>query len=196
MNIAVTYPAPGLPPRRAFNVDDIRRMIEVGVLHEDENIELVEGEIVVMAAKGYSHEMVKKALIKAVDPARADADIGLEMTVQFSIDILLEPDIAVFPLGRLRRSDAGFVTIDEGDCSLIIEVSVSSLSYDKGRKAALYARLGVREFWVVDANERRVFIHTGPSADGWSSIVERGPDEMLTTPALPGFSFKLGDLSF
>jgi Uma2 family endonuclease len=195
MNIAVTYPAPGLPPRRAFNVDDIRRMIEAGVIGEDERIELVEGEIVVMAAKGYAHEMVRKALIKAVDPARADADIGLEMTIQFSTDILLEPDIAVFPLGRLRRSDAGFVTIGEGDCSLIVEVSVSSLSYDKGRKAMLYARLGVREFWVVDANERRTFVHTGPTADGWSSIVERGPDYMLTTAALPGFALKLSDIT-
>jgi Uma2 family endonuclease len=195
MNIPILHPAPGLPPRRAFNVDDIRRMIEVGVLREGENIELVEGEIVVMAAKGYAHEMVRKALIKAVDPARADADIGLEMTIQFSTDILLEPDIAVFPLGRLRRSDAGFVTINEGDCSLIIEVSVSSLAYDKGRKAALYARLGVREFWVIDASERHALVHTGPSGDGWSSIAERGPNEVLTTPALPGFAFKLGDIT-
>src|SRR5262249_60475795 len=74
MNIAVSYTASGLPPRRAFNVDDIRRMIEAGVLHESENIELVEGEIVVMAAKGYAHEMVRQALIKAVNPARTDAD--------------------------------------------------------------------------------------------------------------------------
>jgi hypothetical protein len=116
MNFAVTYPAPGLPPRRAFNVDDIRRMVEVGVLGEDERIELVEGEIVVMAAKSYAHEMVRKALIKAVNPARADADIGLEMTIQFWTNILLEPDIAVYPLGRLRKSDAGFVTIEKGDC--------------------------------------------------------------------------------
>jgi Uma2 family endonuclease len=59
----------------------------------------------------------------------------------------------------------------------------------------LYAKLGVQEFWVIDANERRTFVHTGPTADGWSSILERGPDEVLTTPALPGFAFKLGDIS-
>jgi Uma2 family endonuclease len=99
-------------------------------------------------------------------------------------------------LERLRRSEAGFVTINEGDCSLIIEISVSSLSYDKGRKAALYARLGVREFWVVDANERRTFVHTSPSGDSWSSIVQCGPDDVLTSPALPGFSFRLSDISF
>ena len=61
MNIAVVNPAPGLPPRRAFSVHDIRRMVDAGVLSEDENIELIEGEIVVMAAKGYAHEMIKAA---------------------------------------------------------------------------------------------------------------------------------------
>jgi Uma2 family endonuclease len=62
-------------------------------------------------------------------------------------------------------------------------------------KARLYARHGIREYWVIDANERRTFVHTGPTADGWSSIVERGPDEALTTAALPGFALKLGDIS-
>ena len=196
MNIAVTYPAPGLPPRRAFNVDDIRRMIEAGVLGEDERIELVEGEIVVMAAKSYAHEMIKNALIKAViRAAQPSLEVGVETTIQFSTGILLEPDIVVLRSDQVVKSDAGFVSVEQGGCSLNIEVSVSSLSYDKGRKAALYARLGVGEFWVVDANERRTFVHTRPSGDGWSSIVERGPDDVLTTPAVPGFSFKLGDIS-
>ena len=84
MNITVKDPAPGLPPRRAFDVDDIRRMIEAGVLAEDENIELVEGEIVVMAAKSYTHELIKSALAEALFKA-APADIKIahesELTV-------------------------------------------------------------------------------------------------------------------
>jgi len=196
MNVAIIHPAPGLPPRRAFNVEDIRRMIEAGVLREDENIELVEGEIVVMAAKGYSHEMVKTALLRAVIlTAPADVEVGVEMSIQFSEGILLEPDIAVIPADRLLRSDAEFVSVEQGGCSLIIEVAASSVSYDKGRKAALYARLAVREYWVVEADERRVWIHTDPTANGWSSIVERGPDDVLTTPALPNFAIKLGDIA-
>jgi Uma2 family endonuclease len=196
MNIAVTYPAPGLPPRRAFNVEDVRRMIEAGVIGEDERIELVEGEIVVMAAKSYAHEMIKNALIKAViRAAQPSLEVGVETTIQFSQGILLEPDIVVMRSDQIVKSDAGFVSVEQGGCSLLVEVSVSSLSYDKGRKAALYARLGVREFWVIDANERRTFVHTGPADNGWSSIVERGPHEVLTTPALPGFALKLSEIS-
>jgi Uma2 family endonuclease len=77
---------------------------------------------------------------------------------------------------------------------LAIEVAVSSLAYDKGLKARLYARQSVREFWVVDANERITWIHTGPSENGWSSIVERGPGETLTTSALPGPAVNLAQI--
>src|SRR4051812_45607287 len=130
MNIAVTYPAPGLPPRRAFNVDDIRRMIEAGVIGEDERIGFVWGGKGVMAAKSYAHEMIKNALIKAViRAAQPSLEVGVETTIQFSTSILIEPDIVVLRSDQVVKSDAGFVSVEQGGCSLIIEVSVSSLSY-------------------------------------------------------------------
>jgi Uma2 family endonuclease len=194
MNIAVVHPAPDLPPRRAFNVQDIRRMLDAGVLSEEENIELVEGEIVVMAAKGYAHEMIRTALVRAFfDVAPADFTIGVEMTIQFSADSLLEPDIAVIPTAKLVKSDANFVSVEHGGCSLAVEIAASSLRYDRGRKALQYARFAVQEFWVVDANERVTWIHTGPSGDGWSSIVKHNPSETLTTPILPRLSIRLSD---
>ena len=195
MNIAVVNPAPGLPPRRAFNVHDIRRMVDAGVLSEDENVELVEGEIVVTAAKGYAHEMIKAALVRAIiQAAPADVTVGVEMTIQFSPASLLEPGKAVIPSSKLIKSDASFVSVEHGACLLLVEVAATSLGYDKGRKANLYARYGVQEFWVVDANERITWIHTGPSGDGWSSIVKRSADEMLTTTALPRLAIKLSDI--
>ena len=71
MNVAVTTAAEGFP-RRAFTVEDVRRMIEVGVIHDDEKFELVEGEIVMMAAKGVVHERIKSALTIAVVRALPD----------------------------------------------------------------------------------------------------------------------------
>jgi Uma2 family endonuclease len=68
------------------------------------------------------------------------------------------------------------------------------LSYDKGLKSQLYARHGVQEFWVIDANKRVTWIHTGPQDEGWSSIVEHDASAPLTTAALPGFSIRLADL--
>jgi Uma2 family endonuclease len=68
------------------------------------------------------------------------------------------------------------------------------MTYDRGVKARLYARHGIREFWVIDANEYVTWIHTGPSGDGWSSIVERSPNETLTTPAMPSLAIKLSEI--
>lgn len=192
MNIALTRAADGLP-RRAFTVEDIRRMVEAGVIGEDERIELVEGDLVMMAAKGYAYEIVKQALNKALVTAAPD-DVYVETTIQFTESILLEPDLAVVPRHRRTKSDAGFITVDRGGCLLLIEVAASSLGYDRGQKAKLYAALGVREFWVVDANERITWVRTGPSENGWSSIVERGPLETLTTPAVPGLAIQLSEI--
>ena len=77
---------------------------------------------------------------------------------------------------------------------LLIEIAVSRLAFDRNVKARLYARHGIREYWVIDATERVTWVHTGPAGEGWTSIVERGPQETLTTDALPGFSIRLADI--
>jgi Uma2 family endonuclease len=193
MNVAVTTAAEGFP-RRAFTVEDIGRMMEAGVIREDERFELVEGEIVMMAAKGIAHERVKSALTVAISRALPDhLTIAVEATLRLSDTIMLEPDVAVFPKTLFQKSTS-FVHLDHGEAHLIIEVAASSLAYDKDLKARLYARHGVREFWVIDANTRSTWVHTGPSGDRWSSVVQRGPEDSLTSPALPGFSLRHGPI--
>ena len=190
MNVAATTAAEGFP-RRAFTVEDVSRMIEAGVIREDEKFELIEGEIVMMAAKGVAHERIKSALTVAVSRALPDyLTIGVEATLRLTDTIMLEPDVAVFPKELFKKSTT-FAQLDPGEAYLVIEVAASSLAYDKGLKARLYARHRVKEFWVIDANTRTTWVHTRPSGDGWSSIAEHGPRDALTTPALPGFSIRL-----
>jgi Uma2 family endonuclease len=194
MNLAATTATEGFP-RRAFTVEDISRMIEAGVIRKDEKFELIEGDIVMMAAKGVEHERIKSALTVAVVLALpGHLTVGVAVTLQLTDTVMLEPDIAVFPRELFNKSSAGFARLDPVEASLVIEVAASSLAYDKGLKARLYARHGVREFWVVDANARTTWVHTGPSGDGWSSVVVRGPEDALVTPALPGFSIRLGEI--
>ena len=170
-------------------------MIDVGVIREDERIELIEGEFVVMAAKGYAHEFVRLALVELLSDARPKGiRVASEPTVQFADNSVVEPDIAVFPRSSLMQSKAGFVRLAEGSSLLVVEIAVTSLRDDKTRKASLYARQGVRELWVVDANQRKAWVYIGSSADGWSSVVEVGPQDALTTAAIPGLTIKLGEL--
>jgi Uma2 family endonuclease len=194
MNVAVTTAAEGFP-RRAFTVDDIARMIEAGIIGEDERFELIEGEIVMMASKGIAHERIKSAMnIAVVRALPDDLTMGVEVTLRLTDTTMLEPDIAVFPKALFRKSSTGFARLDPGEASLVIEVAMSSLAYDKGLKAKLYARHRVREFWVIDANEGITYVHTSPSGDGWSSIVKHGPQDTLTTPVLPALSIKLDEI--
>jgi Uma2 family endonuclease len=194
MNIAVARAADGLP-RRAFTVDDINRMMEVGIFSEDERFELIEGDLVMMSPKHVAHERIKNALNTALVRALPEnAFVSIEGTIQLAHDILVEPDITVISKSVYDVDPKTFAQPRPEDVLLLIEVAVSSMRYDRKIKARLYARHGIREFWVIDANRCVTWIHTGPAGDGWSSIVERGPKETLTSAALPNFAIRLGDM--
>src|ERR1700693_937294 len=121
MNVAATTAAEGFP-RRAFTVEDISRMIEAGVIREDEKFELIEGEIVMMAAKGVAHERIKSALNIAVVRALPDhLTIGVEITLQLTDTVMLEPDIAVFPKELFKKSSAGVARGGPGGARLVVE---------------------------------------------------------------------------
>ena len=193
MNVAVTTAAEGFP-RKAFTVEDVSRMIAAGVIREEEKFELVEGEIVMMAAKGVAHERIKSALTIAIARALPEnLTLGVETTFRLADTVMLEPDIAVFPKGLFEKPGP-FVELEPGDAHLVIEVASSSLAYDRGLKARLYARHHVKEFWVIDANTRTTWVHNEPAGDGWLAVVEVGSQEPLTTPALPGFSIRLAHI--
>ena len=189
MKASVTRAAEGFD-RRSFTVKEVLRMQETGIISDDENFELIEGEIVPMQAKTHVHELIKSAL--NIGLARALPDplwLGVESTMYLSKSTFVEPDFVIYRRGIKLEEVKGT------DIVLAIEVAVTSLAYDRGLKAQLYARHGVRELWVIDANQRRAHIHTGPKKAGaWEHIVERGPDDFLTCDALPGFSAKLGTI--
>jgi len=185
MRANVTRAAEGFD-RRSFTVAEILRMQDAGIISEDENFELIEGEIVPMQAKTHVHELIKSALNIAIVRALPDnLWLGVETTIYLSPNTFVEPDLAVYPRGLKLEQVKGV------DILLAIEVALTSLAYDRGLKAELYARYGVRELWVVDAARRTTFVHSGPEADRWRSIVERGPEEALACVALPGFSAQL-----
>ncbi len=187
MRANVTRGAEGLD-RRAFTVEEVLRMQDAGILGEDENFELIDGEIVPMQAKTHVHELLKLELNLGI--ARALPDrlwLGVETTIYLTPNTFVEPDLVIYPRGLKLESVKG------SDIVLAIEVALTSLAYDRGLKSRLFARHGVQEFRVVDAAERRTYVHTGAKGEAWQSVVERGPDETLSHPALLGFALRLAD---
>ncbi|GJD64848.1 hypothetical protein MPEAHAMD_5033 [Methylobacterium frigidaeris] len=132
---------PDTPLPRRFTVSDLRLMLAAGILREDERVELLDGELVEMAAKGFAHDAVKNALMRRLVPLLPETVyLGIESTLQFGPGLFLEPDLLLAPMSARSASPEGFCTIPGPGILLVIEVASSSLAYDRGRKAALYAR--------------------------------------------------------
>jgi Uma2 family endonuclease len=183
-----TMAAEGLP-RRRFTVAELERMTAAGILDEDERIELIGGEIVPMSPKGNLHEMLKNALV--VYWARRlpdDLHVAIETTFRLTADTYLEPDFVFFP------KVSGIPGLGAATARLVVEISDTSLGYDLGRKAALYAGFGIGELWVIDAVRLTTRIHRDPAAAGYGSVIDVAAKERLVPQTVPALAVVLSEL--
>jgi Uma2 family endonuclease len=184
-----TQAAEGVP-RIRWTLAEFERLVEVGILTEDERIELIQGELVPMSPKGNRHELVRDEIMdwmirRLPETIRLSSGIGWRPP---DADTYVEPDLLVCP-----RSFKG-ATVPPTEVLLTIEVSHSSLRFDSTTKAALYAALGVREYWVVDAQTLTTRVHCEPSAEGYTSVVEVPSRETLVPLLASPLAVRLGDL--
>lgn len=179
----------GLIPAR-LSVDDVYALTAAGVLREGERFELIDGEIVPMAAaKADWHAIMESRLVHGLVPlVPDDARVYLAPSISLAPDLLLEPDLAVLPRGAMIRSIRG------PDILLLIEVADSSLSYDLRVKAPLYAQHGVREYWVVDAVRKTVRVHRSPRGGVYVDVEEHDADVAIEPVLLDGVRIVLDDL--
>jgi Uma2 family endonuclease len=185
----VTTAAEGLP-RRRFTVAEVEAMVKAGVLDEDERVELIGGELVPMSPKGNHHEAVKIALLRRWYRAAPDhLNIAPETTFRLSDDTYLEPDVVIYARAT------GLKGLTGTNALLVVEIADSSLRYDMGRKAALYAAFGVRELWVVDAVKLTARVFRDPAADGYRDERDFAASAPLTPAfAPPAFALRLDEL--
>lgn len=184
--------------RRAFSADDVRRMVEAGIMEADEPFELVEGDLIFMNPQGFAHDRIKTALGRKLGRFLSEEFfVGVEVSVQLSTKSIVQPDLVVGPESAVARTAEGFLTIPAGQVLLVVEVGATSLAYDRGRKAALYAREGICEYWVIDANKRRAWVHRRPSPQGFREVGTMTKNDELrpAAPEFAGFAIRLADLA-
>ena len=184
-----TQAAEGLH-RWPWTVAEIERLVEAGIVAENERFELIGGEIVPMNPKGAFHEGVKKELnrhwAKLLPP---DLDMITETTFRLGAHDFLEPDFVFWPRAL------GITGLKPDVVQLVVEIADSSLAYDLGRKAALYAALGIADYWVINAQTLVTHIHREPSPNGFAQISDHAGDAVLTPKLLPGLAVRLTALS-
>src|SRR5215204_7706797 len=134
-------------------------MGEAGILHEDDRVELIEGEIVEMAAIGTRHFSCVNRLTRMLVMGVGDAAVvSVQNPVRLNEHTEPQPDITV-----IRPRDYTESLPLPEDVLLLIEVSDTTLVYDRKVKLPLYARAGIREVWIVDLAGEVIERHTGPS---------------------------------
>jgi hypothetical protein len=148
---------------RPFTVDEYHRMIQAGILTEDDPVELLEGWIALKMPRNPPHDITLQLGEEALRP-RLPA--GWCVRVQCAIttaDSEPEPDIVVAS-GPIRRYVNHHPTPQE--IALLIEASDTTLTRDRQDKGRLYARAGIVCYWIINLVDRQVEVYTDPTGPG------------------------------
>ena len=175
---------PAAPNRRRFTVAEYYAMAEAGILAPDERVELLDGDVIAMPpirdwhASNVAHIiamfpstiLAERAILQVQNPVRLDD--GSEP----------QPDAML-----LRWRDDFYRNGHPGpaDVLLLIEVSDTTLDYDRNEKLPRYARAGIPEVWIANRRDRRIEAYTDPVGDEYTGVRYVGPGESIAPQAFP-----------
>jgi Uma2 family endonuclease len=178
--------------RRAFTVEDYHRMVQAGILREDDRVELLDGEILEMAPIGSKHAACVDRLNQLFsDRVRKRAIVRIQNPIGIGERSEPQPDLT------LVRPRADFYSQGHpgpGDILLVVEVAETSVEVDRDLKVPLYARAGIAEVWLVDLSGESIEVFQRASPQGYQEIrrVRRG--DRLAPRALPDLDLVVHDL--
>lgn len=175
---------------RPLTADEVLRMVDAGILSEDEPVELLHGVLTTVSPKSPAHEAVKMRLTAWLSPAIAAGRCALRTESPIVVPdrtSLPEPDLAVVAPGD-------YLGGHPATALLVIEVAVSSLPVDVGVKAPLFAAAGVPEYWVVDVPGRAVRTFAAPAGERYTEMGRARPGDTLAPGSLDIASLDVGEL--
>jgi len=145
---------------RKFTVSEYHKLIEVGVLTEDDNLELLEGYLVHKMSRNPPHDGTIQMAVQAVTPALpSNWCIRVQSAVTL-IDSEPEPDVSVVQ-GNVRSYLRQHPTIQA--VGTLIEVADSTLPGDRNDKGRIYARASVPIYWIINLVDNQVEVYELPS---------------------------------
>lgn len=180
---------------KRFTLDEYHRLTELGFFHEDDHIELINGEIIEMASKGKAHETCLRKLWKELPKI-----LGDKATLQSQAPIALppnsepEPDFAIV---QNRADDYLSAHPKPADVFLVMEVSDSSLAYDQDVKIPLYAKAGIVDYWIFNLFDNFLECYSEPYQDnqgkyGYLNKRIVLSNQVINFPCFPDLSLDLG----
>lgn len=179
------------PPRVKFTRDDLRAMMQAGILTEGP-FELIEGEIVYKMGINQPHVFVTHQARGWLEGVFGRDYVQSENPIALGAYNEPEPDIAVLQNDRRHYLTAG--TPPAADVRLVIEVADATLPYDRGTKAHMYADAGIADYWVMDVTGRQVFVHRDPQNGVYQSITTHSETDRIAPLAAPNSSVLISTL--
>ena len=169
--------------KRRFTADDYQRMGQVGILSEDDRVELIDGEVLAMTPIGTRHNAcvnsAMRAFVRAVEDAaivQAQGSVRLDRYSEPEPDLVLLRPRADFYASRHAGPD---------DILLIIEIADSSIDYDRDVKARIYAASGIPEYWLADLNANLVWRYSAPERGAFQRVEHGRRGESIAPQLLP-----------
>jgi len=179
---------------KRFTLAEYHRLIELGFLNEGERVELIRGELVQMAAKGTLHSVCNTKLVRELDRLVGNrAVVRGQEPITLPTDSEPEPDVAI---AQGQPDDYLSNHPYPNDILLVIEVSNSTLEYDRTVKLSLYAENQIQNYWIVNLVANQLERYSQPYQDTQGNFGYRLreialPNETVTLPNFPDLSLDL-----
>ncbi|BDI30104.1 hypothetical protein CCAX7_21550 [Capsulimonas corticalis] len=166
---------------------------ETGVFAPEERLELIEGIIFVKTPQSSPHSTSVRATTEALADAFGDGyEVRAQLPLALSDRSEPEPDVLVAP-GSWRTYEDHHPGASE--TLLVVEVSDSTLHYDRTRKASLYAAAGIGEYWIVNLVERTLEVRRAPEPGlGYREVIILSDGDVCTPLSAPNASILVRDL--
>ena len=170
--------------KRLFTVHDYHRMVDAGILREDDRVELIRGEVITMSPIGPRHNAAILRATQALSRIVGDrALVGVQGSVRLDEYDEPQPDLYL-----LRPKEDFYASGHAGpaDLFLIVEVADSSLEYDQTVKLQLYAETGVPEYWISNVRDDLLIAYSDLQKNIYRTIREFHRGETIAPQLLPG----------
>ena len=178
--------------KRGFSADDYQFLGEIGILHEDDRIELIDGEIVVMSPIGDRHgacvDMLASQFFSGV---RGQAIVRVQGSIRLDARSEPQPDIALL---RPRDDFYSSRSVTPDDILLLVEVANSSLERDREKGRESYAKRGIPELWIANLRDEVVERYRNPTPDGYEDVEIFNRDDTISPSLLPDVELAVDDI--
>ena len=178
--------------RKLFTRDDFSKMYESGSLDEDDRVELIDGEVIQMTNPGRRHvECSLRATSVLTERLGRRAIVSVQNPLVLDDYNEPKPDVVVL---APREDFYASADVSFENALLVIEISDSTLAKDRKRKLPIYARCGVKEFWIEDLKHNVLLVFRDSSGNDYQTRLTLQRGETVTPLAFPDVNLQVKEL--